>query len=222
MGFARHPQNRSSGHIFDVDRLKAGGTANQRQDRAHPAHRGEAVEKAIFIAENHRRPQDHGRGEGGQNGGFALSLAAGILRSALGIRANRRQMHQAAQARLSRQPRDAASPLRLNSNKIVGTARIKGANAVHRRIRPRQRCRNRSIIADVAEHGFHLAHCAIAAHKQRLVRAAHGHAHAPAFLRQFARDIAANKTRTAKDRDQLAHGVLVRERGKMRRVNSVA
>jgi hypothetical protein len=102
------------------------------------------------------------------------------------------------------------------------TAAIKGAHAVHRRIRPRQRRLDRGVIADVAEHGFHLPHCAIAAHKQRLVRAAHGHAHAPALLRQFARDIAANKTRTAKDRDQLAHGVLVRDRGKMSLVNSVA
>jgi hypothetical protein len=61
------------------------------------------------------------------------------------------------------------------------------------------------VVADVGRIGSTWPDRAIGTHENRLVRAAHRNADAPAFLGHAARDVAPDKARTAKDRHEFRH-----------------
>jgi hypothetical protein len=61
------------------------------------------------------------------------------------------------------------------------------------------------IVTDVRKNRFDLTYNAVGAHEPRLVGAADSHAHTPAFLGHAARDITANKARSAENGDKLRH-----------------
>jgi len=179
--------------------------ATDRQERAKARHCGKTVEKLVFRPEHDRGPQDHGLRKGQAHGGLACRLAARIGAGRVRIRANRRKLHQPAHAKLCRNARNARSPLGLNRVKAVAANLVQHADTVHHGIRALHHRPHGRVIADVAEHRLHLTHDTIGPHKDRLVRAADGHAHAPARFRHASGNVAPDKPGTAIDRDQLVH-----------------
>jgi hypothetical protein len=83
--------------------------------------------------------------------------------------------------------------------------RSEDADAVHHRIRAMDRRAHAVVVADIGEDRLHLTDRAIGTHEDRFVRAADGHAYAPALLGHAARDIAADKARSTKYRDEFRH-----------------
>ncbi len=143
-----------------------------------------------------------------RHGRLAFGLAALIVAVGTRIGTDRRQMDKVRDTLLCRDPRDAARALGLDGIKGVPAGPVQDAHAVHDRIRTSHGRAHRSVVADIAQDRLHLTDGAIGFDEKRLVRASHGHAHAPAEFRHPARDLPPDKTRSAVDGDEPGHGNL--------------
>jgi hypothetical protein len=115
-------------------------------------------------------------------------------------------MHQRSDALLGRDPGDAGGAVMLHRGRRCSCrARRQDADAVHHRIGAMDRGAHAVVVADIGEDRLHLADRAIGTHEDRFVRAADGDADAPTLLGHAARDVAADKARSAKDRDEFRH-----------------
>jgi hypothetical protein len=197
--------HRGLGHVVDIGGLEPGIGAHDRQHRTKPGHAREPVEEAVLGSEQDRGAQDHGIGARGQNGSLSGGLGPLVFAGAFGIRADGRDVHDAADAFFGGDAGDAGGAVMLDSLEVVAPAAVEGAHAVDHRRGARHGRAHGCVIADVAQDRLDLADRAVGLDEQRLVRATDRHAHAPTFLGHATSDVTPEKTRTAVDRDQLRH-----------------
>jgi hypothetical protein len=165
----------------------------------------EAVEELVLGAEHDRRAQDHRPGKRLQHRGLAQRLAIRIVTLAVFVRADGRDMHQRSDALLGGHPGNAGGAVMLHEAEGVLAAFGEDADAVHDRIGAMDRGAHAVVVTDIGEDRLHLTDRAVGAHEDRFVRAADGDADAPTLLGHAARDIAADKARSAKYRDEFRH-----------------
>ena len=96
----------------------------------------------------------------------------------------------------------AAGAFFLNAIELLLAAFLHDADAIHHRVRARDRPADRSVVADVGKYRLDLSDHTVRANENRFVRTAHGDADAPALLGHPAGDIPAYKAGAAKDRDE--------------------
>jgi hypothetical protein len=145
------------------------------------------------------------RGKRLQHRGLAQRLGMRIVALAVLVRADGRDLHQRSDALLRRDPGHAGGAVMLHQAEGVLAPLGQDADAVHHRIRAMDRGAHAVVVADIGEDRLHLTDRAIGAHEDRFVRAADGDADAPALLGHAARDVAADKARSAKYRDEFRH-----------------
>jgi len=93
----------------------------------------------------------------------------------------------------------------LHSIKVVLAAFVEGADTIDCRIRAGQSGTHACLVPDITKYGLDLADNPVRLYKNRFVRATDRNADTPASFGHAPRNIAPNKTRSAKDCDKFRH-----------------
>ena len=97
------------------------------------------------------------------------------------------------------------APLGLHGVKAILARLGQNTHAIDDRIGTMDGRAHAGIIAQIGQDRLNLSDNAVGAHEKCLVRAAHRDAHAPTFFGHAARDVSADKSRSAENGDELRH-----------------
>ena len=140
-------------------------------------------------------------GEGRQHTLLAFAFRTRIDRSGEPPRADSRHMHERSHAARPRRLRDPLRGFRVDRTELLPPARLQNTNQVHRPIHAAQRIGDRAVIAHIRLNQRDLARLAERQKMHRQIRTAHRDLDPASCPRQGLHHIAAQKARTAENRD---------------------
>ena len=180
--------------------------ADHRKDRREAGKPGEPVEELVLRPEDEGRPHHHGIGQRLQDGCLAGGLAPAVGGRRLGIRAERRDVHQGLDAGRAGRLGDGAGAEDIDRVEALAAGIAEDGDEVDHRIGADDGAVDRPAIAQVGLHRLNPADLAERLQVAGEIGAANRGAHAPAALEKRPHDVAAEKPGAAEDGDQSALG----------------